>query len=305
MKLPDFEALAILAKVVERRSFVAAAQDLRLSKATVSKAIERLERKVGSQLLHRTTRRLTLTATGRILAERATLILAQAETAESEALSQSIEPRGQVRLTVPMSFGLRHVAPVLPDFLARHPHIRIDLDLNDARVDLVAQGFDAALRIAELPDSSLIARRLCGVKGYLLAAPSHLDRHGRPQHPMELAERPCLAYSLMPHAWRFRHRSGETVAVDMAGPLQANNGEAILPALIAGLGFGILPDFIVGEALAAEKLEIVLPDWSLPLGSLHWVTPPGPLRPQRVELLGAFFAEHFRNFDQRTAIGDA
>jgi DNA-binding transcriptional LysR family regulator len=296
MKLPDFEALAVLAKVVEQRTFAGAAKDLGLSKATVSKAIGRLERRVGSQLFHRTTRRLTLTATGKALAERAALILAEAEEAEGEALSRSSEPRGTIRLTAPMSFGIRHVAPLIPEFLRRYPQIRIDLTLNDARVDLVAEGYDAALRIAALPDSSLIARRLRSVTAYLLAAPDFLEKAGRPQHPMQLAERPCLgyAYSSTPDTWRFARRSGEIATVRPGGPLRVNNGEAMLPALIAGLGFGILPDFIAGEALAKKELEIVLPEWSLPAASLHWVTPPGGLRPRRVELLGDFFAERLR-----------
>lgn len=296
--LPDFEALAILAKVVERRSFAGAAEDLRLSRATVSKAIARLERRIGSRLFHRTTRRLTLTETGRSLAERAAAILAEAERAENEALSQSEEPRGPVRLTAPMSFGLRHVAPLIPEFLARHPRICIDLDLGDAQCDLVAEGFDAALRIAALPDSSLVARRLCGMTSHLVASPACLAAGGRPRHPMQLAERPCLgyAYAQTPGAWRFRHHeTGETATVHPAGPLRVNNGEAMLPALVAGLGFGILPEFICREAVAAGNLEIVLPEWSLPASSLHWVTPPGGLRPQRVELLGAFFAERFRD----------
>lgn len=294
--LPDFEALAILAKVVEQHTFAGAAKELHLSKATVSKAIDRLERRVGSRLFHRTTRRLTLTETGKALAARATRILAEGEAAEGEALSQSNEPRGIVRLTAPMSFGQRHIAPLIPEFLQRYPQIRIDLHLSDQRVDIVAEGFDAALRIARLPDSSLVARRLCAIRSYLLAAPVLLDRVGRPTHPLQLAERPCLgyAYAATPDTWRFANRSGEIAALHPAGPLRVNNGEAMLPALIAGLGFGILPDFIANDALAQGKLEIVLPEWPLPATSLHWVTPAGTLRPQRVERLGDFLAERLR-----------
>lgn len=299
MKLPDVEALAILAKVVEQRSFAGAAKELRLSKATVSKAISRLEGRVGSPLFHRTTRRLTLTETGRLMADRAAIILAEGEAAESEALSQSVEPRGPVRLTAPMSFGLRHVAPLLPEFLRRYPGISIDLDLSDARVDIVAQGFDAALRIAALPDSSLIARRIGGVRSSLLAAPSLLEERGRPHHPMHLADYPCLgyAYATTPDVWRFEDDSGEIATVRPAGPLRVNNGEAMLPALIAGLGFGILPDFLARDALDSGALEIVLPRWSLPGASLHWVTPPGSPRPRRIDLLGGFLAERLKSLD--------
>ena len=296
MKIPDFEALAILAKVVERHSFVGAAQELGLSKATVSKAISRLERHIGSQLFHRTTRHLTLTETGKNLAARSAVILAEGEAAENEALTQSVEPRGLVRVTAPMSFGISHVAPLVPEFLRRYPLIRIDLNLSDASIDIVAERFDAALRIAALADSSLIAKRLCGVSSHLVASPELLKKIGPLRHPMQLADLPCLAYAYASTAdtWRFHHQSGEIAAVRPAGPLRVNNGEAMLPALVAGLGFGILPNFLLRQALAGKALEIVLPQWSLPPAALHWVTPPGALHPKRVDLLRDFLAERLR-----------
>jgi len=291
-KLPDFEALAIFAKVAETRAFSGAASELSLSKATVSKAVSRLEARLGARLFNRTSRRLALTDAGRQLATRAAAILAEGEAAESEALAQSVSPRGLVRLAVPMSFGLQHVAPILPEFLWRYPDVQIDLHLSDAMVDLIGEGFDAALRIATLPDSSLIARRLCSVTTYLVAAPSYLAKRGTPKHPLQLAEHSCLgyAYQRTPDTWRFTHKSGEVASVRTAGPLRVNNGDAMMPALIAGLGLGVLPDFILREALKDGSLKIVLPDWSLGTSGLHWVTPPGGPKPVRVEVLAEFLA---------------
>jgi DNA-binding transcriptional LysR family regulator len=293
-KLPDFEGLAIFAKVVEQRSFSGAAAELKLSKATVSKAVSRLEAKLGTRLFNRTSRRLALTDAGRSLSARAASILAEAEAAESEMLSQSSAPRGLVRLAAPMSFGVLHVAPLIPEFLALYPEVSIDLHLSDAQVDIIGEGFDAALRIAALPDSSLVARRLCDVPLYLLAAPSYLKKRGRPRHPLQLAEHSCLgyAYQLTLDTWRFQNKSGELATVRPSGPLRVNNGDAMLPALIAGLGFGILPEFIVRDALKDGRLEVVLDDWLLPSSALHWVTPPGEPRPARIEVLGKFLALH-------------
>jgi len=294
--LPDLEALAIFAKVTELRSFAAAAEDLNLSKATVSKAVSRLEKRLGARLFNRTSRRLALTDQGGKLSARAAQILAEGEAAESEALAQSATPRGLIRLAVPMSFGVLHVAPLLPEFLRTWPDISIDLHLSDAMVDVIGEGFDAAIRIAALPDSSLVARRLCAVQPYLLGAPAYFEKHGRPKHPLHLGEHLCIgyAYQLTRDTWQFRNRKGEIAAVRPAGPLRVNNGDAMLPALIAGTGLGILPDFIVRDALASKKLEIVLPDWFLPASAAHWVTPPGGPKPKRVELLADFMARHLR-----------
>jgi DNA-binding transcriptional LysR family regulator len=291
-KLPDFEGLAIFAKVAEQRSFSAAAEDLKLSKATVSKAITRIETKLGTRLFNRTSRRLALTDTGRQLAARAAHILAEGEAAESEAQAQSVSPRGLVRLAAPMSFGVSHVAPLLPEFLSAYPDVSIDLHLSDAMVDLIGEGFDAAIRIAALPDSSLVARRLCAMTPYLVGAPAYFDARAKPKHPLQLAEHACLAYAyqLTPDTWQFRKKNGERASVRPAGPLRVNNGDAMLPAILAGVGLGVLPDFIVREAIADGRLEILLPDWSLPAGAVHWVTPPGGPKPKRLEVLAEFLA---------------
>jgi DNA-binding transcriptional LysR family regulator len=294
-KLPDFEALAIFAKVVELRSFAAAASELALSKATVSKAVTRLEQRLGARLFNRTSRRLALTDAGQKLTERAARLLADGEAAENEALSQSVAPRGLVRFAVPMTFGVRMVAPILPEFLKRYPDVSIDLHLSDAMVDLIGEGFDAGLRIASLPDSSLIARRLCAMPRYTVAAPAYLKQYGRPTHPMHLAQHRCFAYSYLstPNVWHYTNAAGEQASVRPAAPLRVNNGEALMPALIAGLGIADLPEFIVGDAVKSGEVEVILQGWNQAAGAVHLVMPPGGPRPARVEALADFLTSRF------------
>ena len=295
MRLPDLEAWAIFAQVVEHRSFSGAAESIGVSKATVSKAITRLEAHLAQSLFHRTSRRLTLTESGKGLAEHAARILAEANLAEEAARDAATAPSGLVRMTAPMTLGLLHVAPLIAEFLAKHPGIEIDLNLTDGKVDIVADGFDVALRIADLPDSSLRSRRLGPVTAHIVAAPSYLQLHGRPTHPAQLGERPCFAYTNVTGPWRFQGPDGGEAAVRPKGPLSANSGDALLPALRAGLGIGILPDFIVGPDLASGTLEAILTGWTLPPIALHLLTPPSNLRPARVETLIAFLVDRMRS----------
>ena len=285
-RLPDFEGLAIFAKVAECRSFKAAAAELRLSKATVSKAVSRIESRLGARLMIRTARRFELTDAGRQLVARAAHILAEGELAENATQAQARTPRGLVRLAVPMSFGTLRIAPLLPEFLAAFPEISIDLHLSDAMTDVIGEGFDAAIRIAVQPGASLVVQRLCEMPRYLVGSPGYLEQFGRPRHPLRLTEHRCIAYSytLNNEVWRFR-KGSKSASVRPAGPLRVNNGDAMLPALIAGTGLGILPEFFVREALASKQLERLLPDWSIPLGAVYWVTPPERPLPKRVEVL--------------------
>ena len=288
--LPDLEGLAIFAKVVDMRSFAGAASELNLSKATVSKAVSRLEARLGTRLFNRTSRRLALTDAGRQLSARAAHILAEAEAAEDDARAQSSTPRGRVRLAVPMSFGVLHVAPLIAEFLATYPEVSIELNLSDAIVDLIGEGYDAAIRIGALPDSSLVARRLCDTQRYLVGSPAYLKKHGRPNHPLQLADHACLGYTyaIGPETWRFTTKDGKSASVRPSGPLRVNNGDAMMPALIAGIGLGVLPEFIVREALADGRLLRLLPEWTLASGAVYWLTPPGGPRPKRVDILRDF-----------------
>jgi DNA-binding transcriptional LysR family regulator len=299
-KLPDLQGLAIFAKVAESHSFARAATELNLSKATVSKAVSRVEARLGTRLINRTTRRFALTDAGRQLALRGANILAEGEAAEDAAAVQGTVPRGLVRLAVPMSFGPRHVAPLLPEFFAMFPEVSIDLHLSDAKVDLIGEGFDAAIRIAVLTGSTLVARRLCEMPRYVVGSPSYLSMHGRPKHPRDLARHRCLSYSYTAtgEVWHFT-KGVRSASAQPSGPLRVNNGDAMMPALIAGTGLGILPEFIVREALAAGRLERVLPDWSLPMGAIYWVTPPGEPQPRRVEVLADFLLEKLARLGPR------
>ncbi|WP_209987771.1 LysR family transcriptional regulator [Azospirillum picis] len=292
-KLPDFEGMAMFAKVAEERSFAAAARAMGVSVATVSRAVSRLEERLGARLFNRTSRRLALTDFGHSLAERATRLYEEAEAAENAVREMSSRPRGLVRLAVPMSFGLRWVAPLLPDFFRAYPGITIDLHLSDAEVDLVGDGFDAALRIAVLPDSSLMARRLCPVSPVVLAAPAYLARHGRPLHPRDLNGHHCLgyAYRRRQDIWRFTNAAGEEESVVPSGPLRVTNADAMVPLLVEGLAIAELPEFMAAEYLADGRLTAILTDWSLPSGGLYFITPSARARPAKVGVLADFFID--------------
>lgn len=286
-KLPDLEAWAIFAKVVETGSFARAAAELSLSQATVSKAITRLETRLKATLFHRTSRRMTLTQSGHASLERASRILQEGEAVEAEITEQSSSLHGLIRVSAPMSFGIARLAPVLPDFMQAHPEVELDVQFNDKQVDLVAERFDLALRIANLDDSSLLARRLCRVRILLVGSPAYFERYGRPRHPRELADHKALqyAYSRSGSTWRFRHKRHGEFTQAMRANLHVNNAEALAPALRAGLGVALQPEFLAWQDLQAGALETVMGDWEALPTALHIVTPPGRSRPARVQAL--------------------
>lgn len=295
-RLPDFEAWAIFAKVAELGSFSAAAEELNLSKATVSKAVSRLEERLAAPLFHRSSRKLSLTESGQLAQARASLLLAEGEAIEEAISERGAVPRGLVRLAAPMSFGIAHLGPILPLFHQAYPQVTIDLHLSDERIDLIEQGFDIALRIGQLEDSALKARRLFPVKLPLVGAPALFDRLGRPDHPRDLIRYPAFVYTHVrtPGRWHFRHPEQGELTLEVKGPFRSNNGDVLLDALVAGSGIAPLPDFLAWRCLADGRLEEVLADWSAgPVSALHVVTPPTALRPARVKVLIDFLAAAF------------
>lgn len=292
-KIPDLEAWALFAKVAETGSFARAAAEFSLSQATVSKAITRLEARMKIMLLHRTSRRLSLTESGYAVLERASRILEDGEAVEAEVAEQSNSLRGLVRVSVPMSFGIARLAPVLPDFMKTHPDVELDVQFNDKLVDLVAERFDLALRIAKLVDSSLLVRRLCKVRILLVGSPAYFERYGKPRHPRDLINHKALQYTYgrSGTSWRFRHKRHGEFTQAISAHLHANNAEALAPALLAGLGLALQPDFLAWQDLQSGVLETVMDDWEVEPIALHIVTPPGRSRPARVQAFIDYLAE--------------
>jgi DNA-binding transcriptional LysR family regulator len=255
--------MAAFARVVDLNGFSAAAKDLGLSKSKVSKLVACLEDEMGARLLNRTTRRLSLTEAGQAFYQGAQRAMAEADAAQAAVTQFSAAPRGVLRVNAPMSFGVRHVAPALSDFLSAYPEVSVELDLNDRVVDLVEEGYDLAIRIVRLRDSSLIARVLAPSRNILCAAPAYLARRGTPCQPEDLSGHDCLIYSYQATGdrWRFTGPGGER-QVKIGGRVRANNGDALLRAALGGLGIALLPSFICGEDLRAGRLLQLLPEWN-------------------------------------------
>ncbi len=275
-----------LAQVVEAGSFTRAAEVLGVSKSRVSRAVARLEARLGVRLLSRSTRSLILTEEGRAYLDAALPALDALEEAGRVVASARAEPRGLLRIALPLSFGLRYLAPELLAFAARWPDLEVDLRLSDHPVDLLAEGFDLAVRGGILPDSSLVGRRLCGFDLKVVASPDYLSRAGRPAHPRELESHACLRYAAsrtLPEWW-FRGPDGEVVVPRVRARLAADSGDLLVQAAVAGLGIASLPAFQVHEALRAGRLLTLFDDWERLRGAFFAVVPHRRYLPARVRL---------------------
>lgn len=287
--------LAVFARVVELESFSAAAEALALSKSAVSKQVSRLEQRLGAQLLQRTTRKLSLTETGRIVLDHAQRVLQEAEAAETAVQNLQALPRGLLRVNLPMSFGLAYVAPLLPELLALCPELRVDLTFNDRTIDLLEEEVDVAIRIgANLTDSTLTARRLAPVRPITCASESYLRKAGVPLKPDDLRQHECLLYKYLPEPgiWRYEGPGGP-YAVKVSGRLTTNNGDSLRDAAIAGHGIARLPSFIVGPDIAGKRLVPLLESYEPAPFGIFAVYPAQRYLTPKVRAFIDFFAGKF------------
>ena len=307
--MDKFASLSAFVAVVETGSFSKAAGRLEIGKSIVSRRVSALETSLGVQLLQRTTRSISLTAPGRQFHEHAVRILGELDEAERAVSDSSAALRGRLRLAGPLSFGLHHLNAALADFLEHHPGIEVDLDLNDREVNLVEEGLDMTVRIGDLRDSTLLARRLGTIRFVTCASPAYLQQHGTPLQPDALHGHIGLLYSNIPpaQAWQF-HVDGRDTAVALPGiRLRANNGDALAAMAVAGLGIVNLPSFIVSDRIAGGELTPILTEYRRTSVGMHAVFPPGRLLTRRVRVLADFLAERFGDlpaWDQAIGLRD-
>jgi len=265
-------AITAFVRVVEAGSFAGASRRMELSVSVVSRHVADLENHLGARLLNRTTRRMSLTESGRAFFERAVQLLADLEEAEAEA-GAGLEPRGTLRLTVGTAFGVRYLAPALAAFRARHPRVRFDVELSDRLIDLVEEGFDLAVRIGPVRSQALIARRIGETSVVCCAAPAYLAHHAAPRVPADLARHACLTYAYaQSDTWQFTDAAGAVHAVKVSGPVHSNNGGMLTALSIAGMGVQLEPDIVVADEVRAGRLVPLLPGYvaaSLPIHALY------------------------------------
>ncbi|MFM2479902.1 LysR substrate-binding domain-containing protein [Celerinatantimonas sp. YJH-8] len=299
--MDKFSSIPFFIAVVETGSFSSAAKKLMMTKSAVSKRISQFESELGVKLINRTTRKLSLTEAGFKYYEYVKAAHQLAKEGEDAISNMQDSAQGLLRITVPMVFGIRHISPIIPDFLAQNPQIELEICMDDRVVDLVGEGFDMGIRIGHLNDSSLIARTLSPCTSVLCAAPHYLQQHGTPHTPEELHQHNCLLYSYYRGglSWNFNGPDKEERILPK-GNYKANNSDVLYDALLAGIGIGQMPKFIVGPALADGRLISLLPDYHLPLHHIFAVYPQRRFMPEKMRRLLTFFTTRFNeNSDYR------
>ncbi|HCU54544.1 MAG TPA: LysR family transcriptional regulator [Gammaproteobacteria bacterium] len=286
--------IAVFVRVAELGSFTRAADALEISKAAVSKSIGRLEKRLGARLLHRTTRKLTLTEAGDTFFRRGVAALAELNDAQQEISQLSQTPRGLLRVTAPTYLGSVTLAPLLHEFQKRYPEVSLDLNLNDQRVDLVQERFDVGVRISTMTDSGLVSRRLASCPIRIVASPDYLKRHGTPKLPADLRQHDCLTYSVSrtPNEWRLRAPNGRWVTAEVKGRIRCNNDFVIKQAAIDGLGIAFFPSFFVDREIADGRLVQVLKGYDGPSFFIQAVYPTRRHLPSKVRVFVDFLVEH-------------
>lgn len=290
-----FQEMASFIAVVEAGSFVAAADATGLSKAAVSRHVADLEKRLGARLLHRTTRRLSLTDDGQAFFGRAKEVLAATEEAEAEISSRSGEATGQLKINAPLSFGVLHLAPLWGCFARENPKVSLDISLGDRMVDLVDEGFDLAVRITNLPSSQLVSRKLASTRMVLCASPGYLTVHAEPRQPDDLARHEIISYSYWSgrDEWSFTAADGRMAAVRIRARMHANNGDTCRAAALADQGVILQPDFIVGDDLRQGALVELLPQWHAGSIDIHAVYPSRKFLPVKTRRMVDFLVEAF------------
>jgi DNA-binding transcriptional LysR family regulator len=292
--MDKFIEMQAFVAVADAGSFVKAAEALDVSKAAVSRYVAELETRLGVRLLHRTTRRLSLTPEGEVFQARCRELLGGIDDAEAEITLSSGEASGLLRINVPFSFGLLHLAPLWPEFMTQHPKVTLDVTLADRVVDLVEEGFDLAVRIARLPSSSLVCRALTSTRMVLCASPAYLRARGEPSHPSELAAHHVLTYSLfsMGDQWDFTGPEG-SASVKVTPRMRTNSGDTCRVAALRHQGIVLQPSFLVGPDLLAGTLVEVMPTWrSVELG-VYAVYPSRKFVSPKVRLMIDFLVNAF------------
>lgn len=288
-------SMSVFVKAVEAGSFTGTAVALNMSGPMVGRHVRKLEEHLGVQLLIRTTRRQSLTEVGQIYYERCKVALAEVEAAEACASEMRVTPRGRLRINAPVTFGSRALTPALPDYLAAFPEVRIELTLNNRIVDLVDEGYDIAIRVGSLADSSLVARRLADYELIACASPAYLEKHGTPATPADLKDHLCLGFQ--PGApeehWTFKDSKGRSETVQIAGPVKSNSGRALKTMALAGAGIILQPTVLLHDQLDAGRLVAILPTFVPQPLPMHIIFAPDRLPTPKLRSFIDFVVDRF------------